>query len=75
SGVVSATPEFLEGIRELCDRHRALLIFDEVQTGNGRTGHLYAYMGYGVTPDILTTAKGLGGGFPISAMLTTSTIA
>ncbi|MBK8962062.1 MAG: aspartate aminotransferase family protein [Candidatus Competibacteraceae bacterium] len=75
SGVISATLEFLEGIRELCDRHRALLIFDEVQTGNGRTGHLYAYMGYSVTPDILTTAKGLGGGFPISAMLTTSTIA
>lgn len=75
SGVVSATPEFLEGARALCDQHRALLIFDEVQTGNGRTGHLYAYMGYGVIPDILTTAKGLGGGFPISAMLTTSTIA
>lgn len=75
SGVVSATQEFLEGVRALCDQHRALLIFDEVQTGNGRTGHLYAYMGYGVTPDILTTAKGLGGGFPISAMLTTSTIA
>ncbi len=74
-GVTCATPEFLHGVRELCDRHRALLIFDEVQCGNGRTGHLYAYMGYGVTPDILTTAKGLGGGFPISAMLTTSTIA
>jgi acetylornithine/N-succinyldiaminopimelate aminotransferase len=74
-GVTCATPEFLHGVRELCDKHRALLIFDEVQCGNGRTGHLYAYMGYGVTPDILTTAKGLGGGFPISAMLTTSTIA
>ena len=74
-GVTCATPEFLHGVRELCDRHRALLVFDEVQCGNGRTGHLYAYMGYGVTPDILTTAKGLGGGFPISAMLTTSTIA
>ncbi len=75
SGVISATPEFLQGVRELCNRHQALLIFDEVQCGNGRTGHLYAYMGYGVTPDILTTAKGLGGGFPISAMLTTTTIA
>ncbi|MBK8509299.1 MAG: aspartate aminotransferase family protein [Candidatus Competibacteraceae bacterium] len=74
-GVTSATPEFLQGVRALCDRHRALLIFDEVQCGNGRTGDLYAYMGYGVTPDILTTAKGLGGGFPISAMLTTATIA
>lgn len=75
SGVISATPEFLEGVRALCDQYRALLIFDEVQTGNGRTGHLYAYMGYGVVPDILTTAKGLGGGFPISAMLTTAAIA
>ena len=74
-GVTSATPEFLQGVRELCDRHRALLIFDEVQCGNGRSGHLYAYMGYGVTPDILTTAKALGGGFPISAMLTTAAIA
>ena len=74
-GVTSATPEFLQGVRELCNRHRALLIFDEVQCGNGRSGHLYAYMGYGVVPDILTTAKGLGGGFPISAMLTTAPIA
>ncbi|MDG4555582.1 MAG: aspartate aminotransferase family protein [Candidatus Competibacter sp.] len=74
-GVTGATPEFLRGVRELCDRHRALLIFDEVQCGNSRSGHLYAYMGYGVTPDILTTAKGLGGGFPISAMLTTAPIA
>ncbi len=74
-GVTPATPEFLQGLRELCDRHQALLIFDEVQCGNGRSGHLYAYMGYGVTPDILTTAKGLGGGFPISAMLTTAAIA
>ncbi|HRD48229.1 MAG: aspartate aminotransferase family protein [Candidatus Competibacter sp.] len=74
-GVISATPEFLQGLRELCDRYQALLIFDEVQCGNGRSGHLYAYMAYGVTPDILTTAKGLGGGFPISAMLTTAAIA
>lgn len=75
SGVISATPEFLQGVRELCSRHQALLIFDEVQSGNGRTGDLYAYMAYGVTPDILTTAKGLGGGFPISTMLTTAAIA
>ncbi len=61
----------MQGLRELCDRHQALLIFDEVQTGVGRTGKLYAYMHYGVTPDILTTAKALGGGFPIGAMLTT----
>ncbi|EOC5813691.1 aspartate aminotransferase family protein [Cronobacter turicensis] len=70
-GVVPATKAFLTGLRELCDRHNALLIFDEVQTGVGRTGHLYAYMHYGVTPDVLSTAKALGGGFPIGAMLTT----
>lgn len=62
-GVVPASNAFLHGLRELCDRHNALLIFDEVQTGVGRTGELYAYMHYGVTPDLLTTAKALGGGF------------
>ncbi len=62
---------FLQGLRELCDRHNALLIFDEVQTGVGRTGELYAYMHYGVTPDLLTTAKALGGGFPVGALLAT----
>ncbi|WP_067703452.1 bifunctional succinylornithine transaminase/acetylornithine transaminase [Erwinia sp. ErVv1] len=70
-GVVPAEPAFLQGLRELCDKHQALLIFDEVQSGVGRTGSLYAYMHYGVTPDVLTTAKALGGGFPIGAMLTT----
>ncbi|EPO5276721.1 succinylornithine/acetylornithine transaminase [Citrobacter braakii] len=70
-GVVPATNAFLQGVRELCDRHNALLIFDEVQTGVGRTGELYAYMHYGVTPDLLTTAKALGGGFPIGALLAT----
>jgi succinylornithine transaminase family protein len=70
-GIVPATREFLEGARRLCDRHQALLIFDEVQTGVGRSGKLYAYEHYGVVPDVLTTAKGLGGGFPIGAMLTT----
>lgn len=74
-GVMPATAEFIKGVRELCDANDALLIFDEVQTGVGRTGELYAYMGYGVTPDILTTAKALGGGFPIGAMLTTTDIA
>ena len=69
-GVVPAEAAFLKGLRELCDKHRALLIFDEVQTGVGRTGELYAYMHYGVEPDVLTTAKALGGGFPIGAMLT-----
>ncbi|NWN89886.1 aspartate aminotransferase family protein [Marinobacter adhaerens] len=75
SGVVPADPEFLKGLRQLCDDNNALLIFDEVQSGMGRTGHLYAYQMYDVVPDILTSAKGLGGGFPISAMLTTASIA
>jgi len=74
-GIVSPTDEFIKGVRELCDQHNALLIFDEVQTGIGRLGSLYAYMELGVTPDILTSAKGLGGGFPIGAMLTTTDIA
>nr|WP_318381943.1 aspartate aminotransferase family protein [uncultured Enterobacter sp.] len=74
-GVVPADKAFLQGLRELCDRHRALLLFDEVQTGVGRTGELYAYMHYGVEPDVLTTAKALGGGFPIGAMLTRETCA
>ncbi|MBY7799228.1 aspartate aminotransferase family protein [Vibrio fluvialis] len=74
-GIVSPTPEFVQAVRELCDKHNALLIFDEVQTGNGRTGHFYAYQGIGVTPDILSTAKSLGGGFPIGAMLTISKLA
>jgi acetylornithine/N-succinyldiaminopimelate aminotransferase len=73
-GIIPPTQEFAQGVRELCDQHNALLIFDEVQTGVGRTGHLYAYMGLGVTPDILSTAKALGGGFPIGAMLTTKAI-
>lgn len=71
-GVTPATEAFLKGVRALCDQHNALLIFDEVQTGNGRSGALYAYQEMGVTPDILTTAKGLGGGFPVGAMLTTA---
>ncbi|MDX7999847.1 aspartate aminotransferase family protein [Xenorhabdus sp. Reich] len=74
-GVTPATTEFLHGVRELCHEHQALLIFDEVQSGMGRTGKLYAYQHDGINPDILTTAKALGGGFPISAMLTTDDIA
>jgi acetylornithine/N-succinyldiaminopimelate aminotransferase len=69
SGVRVPPEGFLEGLRELCDEHDALLIFDEVQTGAGRTGHLYAYQGIGVVPDVLTSAKGLGGGVPVGAML------
>lgn len=75
SGVIPATKAFLQGLRELCDQYNALLIFDEVQTGVGRTGALYAYQKYGVTPDILTSAKALANGFPISAMMTTTEIA
>ncbi|APX94268.1 aspartate aminotransferase family protein [Halomonas sp. 1513] len=74
-GIVPATQEFLQGLRDLCDAHGALLVFDEVQTGVGRSGELYAYKNYGVIPDILTSAKSLGGGFPVGAMLTTDAIA
>ncbi len=73
-GIILPEASFVKGVRELCDKHNALLIFDEVQSGVGRTGDLYAYMGLGVTPDILTTAKSLGGGIPIGAMLTTTAI-
>jgi predicted acetylornithine/succinylornithine family transaminase len=69
-GGINEPPEaFLEGLRGLCEEHGALLVFDEVQTGAGRTGHLYAYQGMGVVPDVLTSAKGLGGGFPVGAMM------
>ncbi|TMP44087.1 aspartate aminotransferase family protein [Pseudoalteromonas citrea] len=74
-GIVSPNADFVKGVRDLCTKHNALLIFDEVQTGVGRTGDLYAYQGLDVTPDILTTAKALGGGFPIGAMITTTDIA
>jgi acetylornithine/succinyldiaminopimelate/putrescine aminotransferase len=69
-GGINEPPEgFLGGLRGLCDEYGALLIFDEVQTGAGRTGHLYAYQGTDVVPDVLTSAKGLGGGFPVGAIL------
>ena len=74
-GIVPASAEFLQAVRRLADKHNALVIFDEVQTGVGRTGHLYAYMDTDIVPDILTSAKALGGGFPIAAMLTTDEIA
>lgn len=74
-GVVPPDADFVKAVRQLCDDNNALLIFDEVQTGFGRTGSLYAYQQLGVTPDILTSAKSLGGGFPIGAMLTTAAIA
>jgi succinylornithine transaminase family protein len=74
-GVVPARLEYLQHLRQLCDKHGALLVFDEVQIGMGRSGSLFAYMDYGVTPDVLTTAKALGNGYPIGAMLTTDKIA
>jgi acetylornithine/N-succinyldiaminopimelate aminotransferase len=74
-GMIPGTPEFLQAARRLCDAHDALLILDEIQSGMGRTGALFSYMQKGVVPDILTSAKGLGGGFPIGAMLTTTRVA
>jgi len=74
-GVMPGNPEYLKELRALCDKHNAVLIFDEVQCGMGRTGSLFAYQGYGVTPDILTSAKALGNGYPIGAMLTTEELA
>jgi len=71
-GGVRVPPEgFLEGLRALADQHDLMLVFDEVQTGVARTGTLYAYEQFGVTPDILSTAKGIGGGFPMGACLAT----
>jgi len=73
-GVIPGDRAFLQALRELCDQTGALLVFDEVQSGVGRTGAFYAYMDTGVTPDILTSAKALGNGYPIGAMLTTNEI-
>jgi len=73
-GVLPADQAFLEKARELCDRYNALLIFDEIQTGMGRTGDLFAYMGFDVVPDILTSAKAIGAGFPMAAMLSTDKV-
>jgi succinylornithine transaminase family protein len=74
-GMTPGTPEYLQAARRLCSAHGALLILDEIQSGMGRTGALFSYMQKGIVPDILTSAKGLGGGFPIGAMLTTADIA
>jgi acetylornithine aminotransferase len=74
-GVVVPGPGYLRGLREVCDAHGLLLILDEIQTGLGRTGKLFAHQYAGITPDIMTLAKALGGGVPIGAMCTTETIA
>lgn len=71
SGVIPADPAYLKAVREICTAAGALLILDEVQTGTGRTGTLFSYEQYKITPDVLTTAKGLAGGVPIGAMLLT----
>lgn len=71
-GIRKVPPQCLRGLRELCDKHGILLIYDEVQTGIGRTGTLYAYEHSGAAPDILASAKGLGGGFPIGVCLATA---
>ena len=75
SGIRETTPSFLRALRNLCDESDILLIFDEVQTGVGRTGHLFAYQEMGVEPDIMAIAKGIGGGFPLGACLATDKVA
>ncbi|WP_314622074.1 aminotransferase class III-fold pyridoxal phosphate-dependent enzyme, partial [uncultured Selenomonas sp.] len=74
-GVHVPTAEYLKRVRELCDEHGALLIFDEIQSGMGRTGKLFAYEHFGVKPDIVTLAKGLAGGVPIGAFVVTDEVA
>lgn len=68
-GVIPATKEFMVALRQLADQHKLLLIVDEVQTGMGRTGSLFAYEQFGITPDLMTLAKGIGGGAPLAALL------
>lgn len=74
-GIYPATPEFLQGIRALCDENDILLILDEIQCGMGRTGHMFAFQAYDVKPDILTSAKALGCGVPVGAFLMTEKVA
>ena len=70
-GIRPASKEFISGLRALCDEHDLMLVFDEVQCGVARTGQLYAYELYGIEPDVLASAKGIGGGFPLGACLAT----
>jgi predicted acetylornithine/succinylornithine family transaminase len=74
-GIKLPSPDYLRQVMEECDKHGLLFMLDEVQTGMGRTGKLFAYENFGIVPDIMTLAKGLGGGFPIGAMLTTDRVA
>jgi len=74
-GVRIPSTQFLKSLRQICDEHGLLLIFDEVQTGLGRTGHLFAYQRRGIAPDVMALAKGLGGGFPVGACLATAAAA
>jgi len=74
-GIVTVDPEFLKTVTEQCDAHDLLLMIDEVQTGIGRTGHYFAYQAFGLKPDIVSVAKGLGGGFPIGASLISNRVA
>ena len=71
-GLATATPEFLQGLRKACDAHGLMLVLDEVQAGYGRTGKFFAHEHYGITPDIMAVAKGIGGGFPLGACLATA---
>ncbi|WP_395329929.1 aspartate aminotransferase family protein [Novosphingobium sp. BL-8H] len=70
-GIRIASQEFMQGLRDLCDEHDLMLVLDEVQSGVGRAGTFYAYEQYGILPDIMSTAKGIGGGFPVGACLAT----
>lgn len=74
-GIISADTDFLKGVRDLCDKYNAVLIFDEVQTGIGRTGEIFAYQHYGIKPDICSLAKGLGAGIPIGAIIANEKVA
>jgi acetylornithine/N-succinyldiaminopimelate aminotransferase len=71
-GITPATQSFFAGVKALCDKHGLLLVLDEIQCGMGRTGKLFAYEHYGITPDIMCVAKGIGGGFPVGACLATA---
>jgi acetylornithine/succinyldiaminopimelate/putrescine aminotransferase len=68
-GIIPAETEYLKKVRQLCDEKEILLMFDEVQCGMGRTGHFYAYQGYGVEPDAISMAKALGNGYPIGTFI------